>query len=413
MVGTAFIALGTAVSTDKAAAVGAMAIVGFMVLFAGIVTPQAATAATASILTFVLPVAVAQPAGAIGPRLIGWGLANALCIPACLTVWPTPWHDDLRRRLSATMSALARLAAMYVQGTFDLGPQQEVAAELLALRNQFAATPYPPTGAAAGAVAVSKLVGRVEWAAGSASALSDESMPPDRADVRAVVAAAADTLRLCTTLICDGNAHPVDDPATVRALQDATRRLDRLIETELATEIATLTDPHNDEEESAHGGSGLATTLDPAFRTRALGIAVLMVADATLEAAGARAVGDLSMGVADAPPRSMVRHRLVSHLSFRSVWFRNAVRGAAGLALAVAVVEVTDVEHGFWVVLGTLSVLRSNALGTGATALRAVGGDGRGLRGGLGHHGRGGQSHWPCCGSCSPWRCSSRAWRRR
>src|ERR1022692_3362298 len=57
-----------------------------------------------------------------------------------------------------------------------------------------------------------------------------------------------------------------------------------------------------------------------------------------------------------------------------SVWFRNAVRGAAGLALAVAVVEVTDVEHGFWVVLGTLSVLRSNALGTGATALRAVGG---------------------------------------
>jgi len=56
------------------------------------------------------------------------------------------------------------------------------------------------------------------------------------------------------------------------------------------------------------------------------------------------------------------------------VWFRNAVRGGAGLGLAVTVVEVTDIEHGFWVVLGTLSVLRSNALGTGATALRAVGG---------------------------------------
>jgi uncharacterized membrane protein YccC len=45
-----------------------------------------------------------------------------------------------------------------------------------------------------------------------------------------------------------------------------------------------------------------------------------------------------------------------------------------GLGLAVGVAEVTAVEHGFWVVLGTLSVLRSNALGTGATALRAVGG---------------------------------------
>ena len=58
----------------------------------------------------------------------------------------------------------------------------------------------------------------------------------------------------------------------------------------------------------------------------------------------------------------------------RSVWFRNSVRGAVALALAVATVEATDVQHGFWVVLGTLSVLRSNALGTGATAVRAVAG---------------------------------------
>jgi hypothetical protein len=56
------------------------------------------------------------------------------------------------------------------------------------------------------------------------------------------------------------------------------------------------------------------------------------------------------------------------------VWFRNAFRGGVGLALAVAVIEITNVSHGFWVVLGTMSVLRSNALGTGATALRAVGG---------------------------------------
>jgi uncharacterized membrane protein YccC len=61
------------------------------------------------------------------------------------------------------------------------------------------------------------------------------------------------------------------------------------------------------------------------------------------------------------------------------VWFRNSVRGAIGLAGAVAVVEVTDVQHGFWVVLGTLSVLRSSALGTGATVVRAVGGTALGV----------------------------------
>jgi uncharacterized membrane protein YccC len=42
------------------------------------------------------------------------------------------------------------------------------------------------------------------------------------------------------------------------------------------------------------------------------------------------------------------------------------------MALAVLVAEVTTVQHGFWIILGTLSVLRSNALGTGSTALWAV-----------------------------------------
>jgi uncharacterized membrane protein YccC len=40
----------------------------------------------------------------------------------------------------------------------------------------------------------------------------------------------------------------------------------------------------------------------------------------------------------------------------------------------VLVAKETGVQHGFWVVLGTLAVLRSNALGTGATALRALAG---------------------------------------
>ncbi len=53
-VGSCFIALGTVVSTYKVAAVVAMAVVGFVVLFAGIVSPQAATASTAALLTFVL-----------------------------------------------------------------------------------------------------------------------------------------------------------------------------------------------------------------------------------------------------------------------------------------------------------------------------------------------------------------------
>ena len=101
----------------------------------------------------------------------------------------------------------------------------------------------------------------------------------------------------------------------------------------------------------------LASSLDPGFHARGLGIATEMVADAALEAAGAEAVIDRRLGMADESGSRLLVHRLLSHLSFRSVWFRNAVRGGVGLALAVTVVEITDVSHGFWVVLGTLSVL--------------------------------------------------------
>jgi uncharacterized membrane protein YccC len=43
-----------------------------------------------------------------------------------------------------------------------------------------------------------------------------------------------------------------------------------------------------------------------------------------------------------------------------------------GLAAAVVVVEVANPQHAFWVTLATLSVLRSNALGTGSTVLWAL-----------------------------------------
>ena len=85
-----------------------------------------------------------------------------------MLVWPTPWHDDLRRRLSATVSAVGRLAAAHAEGRPDPEAQAAVQSELSLLRTQFAGTPYPPTGAAAGAVALAKLVGRVEWLAGNA-----------------------------------------------------------------------------------------------------------------------------------------------------------------------------------------------------------------------------------------------------
>ena len=374
-VSSGFIALGTVASTHEVAAVVSMAFVGFAVLYAGIVSPVAATATTAALLTFVLPVAVAEPAAQVGPRLVGWTLAAALCIPACLLVWPTPWHDNLRRRVAMAVSSVARLADDRALGKNDPGAIEAVEAELTQLRAQFSATPYPPTGAASGAVAVSKLVGRVEWVAGNTAMLGDQHWTAEPPAALAVTRQVAETLHQAAVLICDENAHPVDDPAPIRELQESTRRLQRLIGDEVQDDISKKTQPVPAASPASRDRPGTAddavSATDPGFHARALGIAAEMVADAALEAAGSEGLLDQRMDTLGQNSRAHL-HRILSHVSFRSVWFRNAVRGAIGLAIAVAVVEVTDVQHGFWVVLGTLSVLRSNALGTGATALRAV-----------------------------------------
>ncbi|MGA8681362.1 MAG: FUSC family protein [Acidimicrobiales bacterium] len=384
VVGSGFIAIGTIASTHKVFAVVTMAVVGFAVLFAGIISPPAAAASTAALLTFVLPVAVAEPAAGVGPRLLGWALAGAVCIPASMLLWPTPWHDNLRRRLSAAVSALGRLTAAQAEGRRDPAAQEEVESELSLLRRQFAGTPYPPTGAAGGAVALAKLTGRVEWAAGNAAQVKDEAPPLEALPVKALMEAVTETLSLTASLICDGRGHPVDDPPSVRAVQESNRRLDQVVRAELEAEVSELIDPEDGGGTTAAESvgdtsaitqdEGVASALDRSFHARGLGIATEMVADAALEAAGVRPVSNPQLGPVGDDSSRQLSQRLASHLSFRSVWFRNALRGAAGLALAVAVVEVINVEHGFWVVLGTLSVLRSNALGTGSTSLRAVGG---------------------------------------
>jgi hypothetical protein len=111
------------------------------VLFAGIGSPQAATGATAALLTFVLPVAVAEPAAAVGPRLLGWAIAGAFCLPACLFVWAPSWHDDLRRQLSTTIWVISRLAEAHAEARLDPHLHAELSLELSRLRNQFAGTP--------------------------------------------------------------------------------------------------------------------------------------------------------------------------------------------------------------------------------------------------------------------------------
>ncbi len=61
--------------------------------------------------------------------------------------------------------------------------------------------------------------------------------------------------------------------------------------------------------------------------------------------------------------------RLRLHLTFRSVYLQNALRVAVALACARLLVGTLGLSHGFWVLLATLSLMRTSAADT-RTALR-------------------------------------------
>ena len=178
MTGVAFIVVGTLCSTHPVAAVASMAVVGFGVLFAGVVSPQAVAASTAALLFFVLPVSEQAAASAIGDRLLGWVLAGALCIPAALFIWAERWHDPLRHALGHAARSVADLLDG-AAGHGGVGSDPAVVGRALAaLRAQFEATPYRPTGAGPTDVALTNLVSRLEWAGSRAIAATSHPPPP-------------------------------------------------------------------------------------------------------------------------------------------------------------------------------------------------------------------------------------------
>jgi hypothetical protein len=105
--GGVFVCLATLASQTAWLAAVAMAVVGFGVIFAGVVSSVLAGATTALLLAFILPVSLAAPASAVPDRLAGWGMAAGVALVATALLWPAPARDRLRGAAAAACRALA------------------------------------------------------------------------------------------------------------------------------------------------------------------------------------------------------------------------------------------------------------------------------------------------------------------
>ena len=361
--------IGTAVSWSTPAAAVVTVPVVFVVLFAGIWGPNVASGATAALLSYVLPTASAGTIGTVPSRLAGWWLAVVVGAAAVMLLSRPGAADRLRAAASSSAAALADELEAATRGE----PVDERRAATIAAKETLlsanTATPYRPTGLTTPDEALADLVEILEWSSGLlADVIGDDASlgPAAQADRQLL----ADTGRLfeeVTALLEGRDARPDLDC------------LERLRAESAAALLRLRPDDADFEQVALH--SFHARALASAARSAAADALILTRrADRATIAAERRRW----FGATEAPPKppgrsadvgawlASARRAVTGNASLRSAWFQSSVRGAVALAAAVAVADLTSVQHGFWVVLGTLAVLRSNAVSTGSTALRAL-----------------------------------------
>ena len=370
--GMGLIVVGTACCRPPWLAVASMAIVGFLVVFAGTVSAAAAACTRAALLAFVLPVTVPAPWPDVWSRLGGWAIAAAACIPAALLLWPPAYHDQLRIKVADVCRSIADLVA----GPSVTDEQvQSSKAAISALRQVYRRTETRPVGLSTGSRYLIRVIELLEWlrsviCESRAMPTGDSGDPAGSAELRLrlgeVLAAGAAVVDPATT----------DRPAARDRLDQALSDLEQVraqVAGAALTAVIAL----------AHTDSDLATgplitdrhwhVIDDATAT--VGRTIVISAAADARPVWARLLGRPAptSGIDPVAGRLTAATRIVrGQLRVNALGFRNAVRMALGLSLAVLAIQLTDVQDSFWVALGTLSVLRSTAIVTGSTVLRAV-----------------------------------------
>jgi len=365
LAGSLLLTIGTMVSSSSVLAAVVTVPVTFAVFFAGVAGPNAAAGANAALLAYVLPAASLGTVSMIPDRLAGWWLASLFGTAAVLVLSPRPGDDALRAAASKLAGELAGELEAALEGSATDERLAGVIAAKQGLLASFTATPYRPTGLAAADQALANAVELLEWC----TALTADAIR-ERADLRDAPPSARRLLSVAGSVLAD-----VSSLLAGADVRPDVERLERCRAEAMAGLDYLQPEPNGDFRQAAQAS----------FHAHAIAVAVLAAAAETLVAA--RLADPEWMETwrrrwyvgSNTAARTVRRVSSVAtaahiHASVRSVWFVNSMRGAIALGVAVAVADVGSVQHGFWVVLGTLSVLRTNASSTGATALRALAG---------------------------------------
>ncbi|GAY11460.1 FUSC family protein [Pseudonocardia sp. N23] len=360
--GVVLVTAGTLLAATTALAVAGMLVLGFAIAYSGVVGPRVGSVANGLQLFYVLPCFPPFAPDQLGERLAGLVIGVVLLAVTDRTLLPAPAPADPAHRFGAALSTAAAFAtrlATDLRSTGGAGgsralPRDEALAAADALRLVNIPLAERPLG----------------------SGRRDRSLFVLGASARL---AAARTVTLADLLDTDGPhpRHPVtadllDAAATVleggaRTLRGgpppALAELDAALSTYVGMRVRHLPLPDGP---TADLRAGLAAAA-VAQTARVAGLAAHGIARAPVPA------GPLpdELWFLRGSPWQLVWRRLVNNVTPRSVYLQNALRVALGLGVARLVAGVFDLSHGFWVLLATLSLMRTSAVASRSMLVKA------------------------------------------
>jgi uncharacterized membrane protein YccC len=367
LTGVPLVVLGTLVSETTVEATLLMFAVVFVIGYMSIYSGYLAAGANVVTLFFVVASAIPAEASAIDSRVLGLLFGGAIAAPASVLLWPLYERATFRLTLGKTMRTVSEAITNIVGSDAEWNACRDKAhTHIAALRPTLAQLTLRPAGPTSHDRAEIYLV----YALDRLDSLLNRLEPcrPQLGEEER----ARQLARLASTLEISADAiEEKGGPPDLGSLRAANEEFARGSNARLEQAISDGIDPQV-----------FGSDADADLTLRELGIVTGVVAVNVSVAVGA-VVPSAALGSLPAPPGlspaslsfpQVAWRRARANFTLRSVAMRNTLRLAVGLSLARLLVGLFDLQHGFWVVFGTLTVMKSSAGGTRQTVIKAVSG---------------------------------------